>query len=132
MKLYVLTKIITITDILLTPSASPITDVSLDISTGTGDTPTAGDVYTLSCTATGPPGLALEPTWLDHLNNTITNSDDFTISELSSISPTALTVTRILNFTKLRTSQGGVYTCVVTLEDSVVSDSAQVSVKSKL
>ena len=105
----------------------------------TGDTPTAGDQYTLMCDVSRAETLGsstlLELMWLTSSGDIISDSADVTISEPSSTTDPTLTST--LTFTRLRTSQGGVYRCAVNMtiptivQDHVVSDSAQVSVTSK-
>ena len=68
-------------------------------------------------------------------NATVTSGSDVNITGPGSTMEVNLTST--LTFTRLRTSQGGVYRCAVSMtiptivQDHVVSDSAQVSVTSK-
>ena len=105
----------------------------------TGDTPTTGDQYILQCEAireeTVDPSTILELLWLTSSDDIISDSADVTITGPSSTTNTFLNST--LTFTRLRTSQGGVYRCAVSMtiptivQDYVVSDSAQVSVTSK-
>ena len=105
----------------------------------TGDTPTAGDQYTLMCDVSREETLSsstvLQLMWLTSDNATVTSGSDVAISGPSSTTDPTLTST--LTFTRLRTSQGDVYRCAVSMtiptivQDHVVSDSAQVSVSSK-
>ena len=73
--------------------------------------------------------------WLTSANGTVTSGSDVIITGPSST--VDATLTNMLTFTRLRTSQGGVYRCAVSMtiptivQDHVVSDSAQISVISK-
>ena len=77
----------------------------------------------------------LELLWLDSTNTTVTSGNGVTLAGSSSTMDTTLTST--LTFTRLRTSQGGVYRCAVNMtipdivDNFVISSSAQVSVIGK-
>ena len=101
--------------------------------------PTAGDNYTLQCNvsrqATLDPSTVLEVMWFNSTNDTVISGNGVTLTGSSRTMDTTLTST--LTFTHLRTSQGGVYRCAVSMtipgimDNHVVSRSAQVSVTSK-
>ena len=106
----------------------------------TGDTPTAGDQYILQCNVNREETLisstVLELMWLlTSTNAIVTSGSDVTITGPGSTTDPTLTST--LTFTRLRTSQGDMYRCAVSMtiptivQDHVVSDSAQLSVTSK-
>jgi len=91
--------------------------------------PSAGEVYTLICTATVVENLVVMPilTWIDSLNDAVPGMQE----------DDDITSTRTLMFDPLRTQQGGVYTCqavitivLISLERSANS-SQSVNVQSK-
>ena len=91
--------------------------------------PSAGEVYTLICTATVVENLAVMPilTWLNSLNDAVPGMQE----------DDGITSTRTLMFDPLRTQQGGVYTCravitivLISLESSANS-SQSVNLQSK-
>ena len=75
--------------------------------------PNAGEVYTLTCTATVVENLVVMPilTWTDPLNGAVAGNqdDDGTTSTLT------------LMFNPLRTLQGGVYTCRADIDIDTIS-----------
>ena len=104
---------------------------------GTGNT-IAGEMYTLSCTATVVENLVVVPflQW-EYSNRSVVNSgSSFT---LSATITSGNTTTRNLTFNPLRTSHGGEYTCRAIINISSISisglsssQSSEVVVQSKL
>ena len=80
---------------------------------------TAGQAYTLTCTATVIENLVVEPTleWLDRYRNVVGGHD---ISVRSSIT-TGTNTTLILTFNPLHTSHGGRYICRARIDISAIS-----------
>ena len=91
--------------------------------------PSAGEVYTLICTATVVENLVVMPmlTWINSLSGAVPGmqADD------------DITSTRMLMFDPLRTQQGGVYTCQAVINIDAISlersanSSQSVNVQSK-
>ena len=75
--------------------------------------PSAGEVYTLMCTATVVENLVVMPivTWKDGLNDTVPGMQE----------DDGITSTRTLMFDPLRTQQGGVYTCLAVVNIDLIS-----------
>ena len=86
---------------------------------------TAGDMFQLDCNIiraeTLPPSTMLEVIWLDNINKTIiSNSNTFITGDTNT---TASRLFSQLTFPRIRTSQGGSYTCAVNLTvPEVVTD----------
>ena len=74
----------------------------------------AGQSYNLTCTVTLE-NLAGIPTaeWLDPNNNPLDNNSDLTVEDTVTVNCSTYTTT--LQFTTLRTSHGGQYSCQATL-----------------
>ena len=60
-----------------------------------------------------PPSTLLEVTWLDNINNTIISNSNISIS--GNLSSTATFLYSNLMFTRIKTSQGGRYSCAVNM-----------------
>ena len=90
----------------LTIEALPVPEVAIH---STGNT-TAGEVYTLSCSATVVENLVVVPTiqWEYSNGSAVDGGSTFT---LSAMVVSGNTTTRNLTFSPLRTSHGGEYTC---------------------
>ena len=75
--------------------------------------PNAGEVYTLTCTATVVENLVVMPilTWTDPLNGAVAGDQD----------DAGTTSTLTLMFNPLRTLQGGVYTCRADIDIDAIS-----------
>ena len=88
--------------------------------------PTAGDSHTLECNISRAVTLSnstlLEVVWLDPNNRTISSTSNFTV--MGDTSTTATILTSNLTFSRLRTSQGGNYTCSsnMTIPGGVATD----------
>ena len=82
-----------------------------------------------------PSETYIETVWLDYNNNIISNNSILGITGL--INTTATTITSTLAVASVRTSQAGVYTCVVNMtipgivEDHQVQKSSTINVISK-
>ena len=82
-----------------------------------------------------PSETYIETVWLDYNNNIISNNSILGITGL--INTTATTITSTLAVANVRTSQAGVYTCVVNMtipgivEDHQVQKSSTINVISK-
>ena len=89
--------------------------------------PTAGGMYTLECSVSGTNDSAMSFQWfLGPADNRtqLTSDDSFTINSNSSISQ--------LQFTSLRASHGGHYTCQATVGGVAVEGNTTVEVDRKL
>ena len=75
--------------------------------------PSAGEVYTLICTATVVENLVVMPilTWIDSLNDAMPGMQE----------DDGITSTLTLMFNPLRTQQGGVYTCQAVITIVLIS-----------
>ena len=80
---------------------------------------TAGDVYTLSCSATVVENLAVEPDiqWL-YTNGTTVGGTDITVG---AVRMTGNVFTQNLTFSPLHTSHGGRYICRASVNISAIS-----------
>ena len=104
------------------------------------EVPTAGNRYSLQCNIsraeTLDSSILLEVVWLDSNNNIITSNPNISISEDTHSTGTMLS--SILMFPRIRTSQGGRYSCTVNMtipgivDDHRVVMTVDVSVISKL
>ena len=90
----------------LTIEALPVPEVAIH---STGNT-TAGEVYTLSCTAAVVENLVVVPTiqWEYSNGSPVEGGSTFTLSDTVT---SGNTTTRNLTFSTLQTSHGGEYTC---------------------
>ena len=98
----------------------------VDISFSTSGFPTTGEIYTLECSVSGTSDPAMNFQWflVSADNETELISDDsITINSNSSISQ--------LQFSPLRTSHGGLYTCQVRVGDEVVEGTTTVEINRK-
>ena len=103
------------------------------------EVPTAGDSYSLQCDISRAKTLdsstLLEVVWLDSNNNIITSNPNISISEDTHSTGTMLS--SLLMFPRIRTSQGGIYSCAVNMtipgivDDHRVVTAMDVSVISK-
>ena len=84
----------------------------------------AGDIVTLTCTVTLPSGVTDTPDfqWEGPGGVTPTPEDPMTIGQ---------TVSNDLILTAITTSQGGQYTCTVTVSRYTYNDSTNITVQSK-
>ena len=99
----------------------------VDISFSTSGFPTTGEIYTLECSVSGTSDLVMNFQWfLESADNEteLTGDDSITINSNSSISQ--------LQFSPLRTSHGGLYTCQARVGDVVVEGTTIVEVNRKL
>ena len=89
----------------LTTEALPVPEVAIH---STGNT-TAGEMYTLSCTATVVENLVVVPNiqW-EYSNGSAVDGSTFSLSDMVT---SGNTTTHNLTFSPLRTSHGGKYTC---------------------
>lgn len=119
-------------------SLADFTPPSVAITALQQEVPTAGDTYNMSCTVELfpdlPPRAMVERFWLDPHANRIKSDLNTTISE----GMTNTTLITFLNFSRIRTSQAGQYSCSVSLTaltsmlvDFVVTATFNVTVKSK-
>ena len=95
---------------------------------GTGNS-TAGEVYTLSCTASVVEKLVLVPTiqWEYSNGSAVEGGSTFTLSDVVT---SGNTTTRNLTFSPLQTSHGGKYTCRAIINIPSISISGLNSSKS--
>ena len=104
---------------------------TLDIWVSHGGSPfTAGQSYNLTCTitlenATGSPTVE----WLDPNSSSLHSSSDITVGDTSLAYCSTYTTT--LQFTTLRTSHGGQYSCQATLGDVNNTAAVNITVPSK-
>ena len=92
------------------------------------DAPTAGQSYSLTCTAilngiTGPPIIE----WLGPNNNTVVNSSSVTVENMVMVNDS--TYDRTLVFSRILTSHGGQYTCQAVLGQASAVASTELSVQ---
>ena len=115
-------------------AALPASEVAIH---GSGNT-TAGEMYTLSCTATVVEDLVVVPIlqW-EYSNGSVVEGES--IFTLSAMLTSGNTTTHNLTFTRLRTSHGGEYTCraIINISSTSISglsssQSSEVVVQSKL
>jgi len=99
------------------------------VSPATGNVPTAGDDYSLDCNinraAIVSSSTVLEVIWV-HPNGTVIHPDNPALNISSPITTTMETLTSRLTFLRLRTSQVGMYTCVVKMTIPGVVEDHQV------
>ncbi len=78
----------------------------------------AGDTSIISCNAsrqsTLPPSTTMNLFWLSSRNEIISTTSDMILAG-DITSTTNLVITSSLTFTRVRTSQAGIYTCVVNM-----------------
>ena len=101
---------------------------------------TANEMFTLQCNVTRKTTLSshtlLETVWLDNNNNFLNNTSNVVMS-VPITRTTATHSTTTLMVSNIRTSQAGVYTCVVNMtipgvvEDHQVRENSTVNVISK-
>ena len=96
-------------------TVSPCTDPPPDVTIQTSGSSTAGEAYTLSCTATIAAGLPGNPTvsigWLGP-SGTVTSGSGITLGTQAT---QGTTTTRTLTFNPVRVAHAGGYTCQATL-----------------
>ena len=101
---------------------------------------TAGELHNLNCTVIREDIFSsstfLEIIWLDNNNDVITNKSTTTINGVTNSTDTS--ITSILTFPRLRTSQAGRYTCAVNMtipgvvEDHQDTETTYIHVRSEL
>ena len=85
----------------------------------------AGQSYNLTCTVTLENVIGIPiAEWLDPNNNTLHSSSDITVGDTVTVNCSTYTTT--LQFTTLRTSHGGQYSCQATL--GAVNNTAAVNI----
>ena len=97
------------------------TPVDISLSITTSGTNTAGETYSLECSATVT-GSIDQPTitWLDPMNNTVPSVMVTTTSSMST-----------LTFNPLAASHAGTYTCRGMVGDATQNITAEITVQSK-
>ena len=90
-----------------------------------GNLSTAGDMFRLDCNISRAktllPSTLLEVIWLDNINNSLISNSNTSIT--GDTSSTASNLYSQLTFSRVRTSQGGRYSCVVNMTvPGVVTD----------